>query len=189
MRRTNLTILVLAACTSFAIPARADATAAAPRGDTARIVLRVFVNTVDLGDRFVTPNGPDDFGLSGAELRRLGLRLPFASTPDSAIVSLRSLAPQVRFRLDEAGAALLLTVSPELLPKQEIALSPRSSRPARPLHDDVGFLNYAISHAIHDDGRPGSWSVPLEAGFRSRGWLALSTFSGTASAGAAAWCA
>ncbi len=176
--------LLLATCAWFAIPARGDTTPAVPHGDTARVVLRVIVNTVDQGDRFVSPNGPGDFGLAAAELRGLGLRLPLGSASDSAIVSLRSLAPGVRFLLDEASAALWLTVSPELLPKQEIALGTWSARPARPLHDDVAFLNYAISHVISDRGSFGSWSMPVETGLRSRGWLALSTFAGTASVGA-----
>lgn len=58
-------------------------------------------------------------------------------------VSLRSLAPEVRYELDERTAQLELTVPPRLLPVTRVDLSTRSRAPVELSREPSAFLNYA----------------------------------------------
>jgi outer membrane usher protein len=168
-RSTCRSLLTLAGVLIFAASARV--------AEAVPVVLRVTVNTVDQGDCFLELTDAGDVLITSEQLWRLGLHLAEARDSSQTRISLRSLAPRLRFELDESAATLRLTVDPEILPRQEpdLAISPRPR--LLPASDDVAFLNYQASHRVSGASGAHAWSFPLETGVRVGEWLGLSTFN------------
>ena len=143
------------------------------------VVLHVLVNGADLGDFFLQLAPAGDVLVSEEDLLKLGLRLPAAREVSDSTVSLASLAPWLRFELDESSAVLRITASAEVLPTHEIDLSWHETTPAESPRNTTGFLNYNLSYRTLDSFRHGGWSCPLEAAARWKDWLGVSTFSVT----------
>src|SRR5215471_3218024 len=92
--------------------------------ETNRVVLRVNVNTVDQGDFFLRRTSTGDILVTSDDLAGLDLHLPTEVAPIGSIVSLSSLAPLVRFEMDERTATLRIMASPEILPRHDVVLAP-----------------------------------------------------------------
>jgi outer membrane usher protein len=159
-------ILVLIIILSFPIPILA-----------ATVPLKVFMNTIDKGELFVSLTAEDDILLSVEQLKELGFKgIPEKADIKEGLVSLKSLSPQVGFVLDVQESTLFLTVSPELLLKQAIDLGTR--RPENVTHpkEDSAFLNYSINYSMDDQFDFQALNVPLETGVRTEDYLLESNF-------------
>jgi outer membrane usher protein len=143
----------------------------------ATVPLKVFMNTVDKGELFVSLTTEDDILLSPEQLKELG----FKGAPEKAdikeeLISLKSLSPEVGFTLDVQESTLFLTVSPELLLKQAVDLGTR--RPENVTHPkgNSAFLNYSINYSMDDQFDFQALNVPLEIGGRTGDYLFESNF-------------
>ena len=146
-----------------------------------RAFLRVQVNGVEHGDVLVVMRDgdvlcrPRDLQASG--LRDLGGARE--EREGEEWLSLKSLAPGVRFRVDDVATSLLLVAEPEHLPRTRLDLSART-RPADLVISSApsAFANYSLQLA----------SGPVPAGFFETGasagpLLLVSTLSARADLG------
>ena len=132
--------------------------------------LDLYVNEAAGGTALVIIRRGDVLALP-SDLARAGLDVPGGAreTIDGReLVSLRSLAPEIRFQVDEKALALRITASPELLGRHTLDLQ-TSYRPAQ-LHqrfDPSAFLDYAA-----DSDLAGHVGLTLLGGGRVGRWLA-----------------
>ena len=83
-------------------------------------------------------------------------------------VSLKSLAPQIGFQIDQQALAVRLTARPEMLERQRVDMTPLQRPRELVLHRDTSaFLNYSIS-----GDSAGAFSGAAEVGASLRGTLA-----------------
>jgi outer membrane usher protein len=140
-----------------------------------RAELDLFVNgapggpalvILERGDALVHPDDLERAGLAGVR----GVRV---TIDDRELVSLGSLAPAIRFEVDERALALRITTTPEYLGRHDLDLRPRF-RPAdlEERLDPSAFLNYAA-----DSDLAGHVGLTFEAGGRVGRWLATSGWS------------
>ncbi len=129
------------------------------------VLMRVYLNQGDKGDRFFVLDESGQAWFSRAALSGMGLtNLPVtAGTAIDGIehVSLQSLQPRLRYRIDEQEPAIHIVAPPEFFGVQVVA---RAFAPARlEFHDDASaYLNYALNYSRVDGSRSGTLSVPLE---------------------------
>ncbi len=119
----------------------------AAAGQEQRAFLDLVVNDVAAGECLVLLRGSDAW-IGVAALANAGLKSGAGHrelVSGEEFVSLASLAPQVRFAVDEAALRLTLTVDPELLGRTVRDLS--SGAPADLVfrRDTSAFLNYALN--------------------------------------------
>jgi len=142
-----------------------------------RIVLKIYLNTEDKGEYILLRTPEGDVLFPREDLENLGLASPQGSRED--YLSLKSLFPEIRFRVDEEEAALHITADPLLLRKSTIDLSIiRPSNVIR-LNDNTAILNYGIRYGLDHDLDFSSLTVPLELGVNLGGPFAVSRFSYT----------
>lgn len=84
----------------------------------------------------------EDLERAGVDVRRLGGQQE--TVEGKRYVSLRSLAPEVSYVLDEHATLLELTVAPRLLPATQVDLRPPSTR-ANPSREASAYLNYGAN--------------------------------------------
>jgi outer membrane usher protein len=153
-----------------------DAAAAESRGEHAshRAVMPMTVNGVKDGEVNVIIQG-DDVLVRTSDLDAVGVR-GLSGTRQTiegdTFVSLRSLAPQVEWKIDDASVQLALTVDPSLFHRSEQDLA--SNRPAGIVYakNSSAFLNYAVTVAD-----PGTATAFAEAGWSLRGSLLYSSLA------------
>jgi outer membrane usher protein len=144
---------------------------------TQRAFLTLSVNGVDHGEVLVVVGDndalltPDVLGAAG--LRDFGGRRETLEGEER--VSLASLAPRVRFRIDESALRLEITADPDLL--GVVVRDLDAGAPAGLVYGSAtsGFLNYSISGGLGSD-----YELFTEAGFSARGALLSSTATRTA---------
>ncbi|BDG07548.1 fimbria/pilus outer membrane usher protein [Anaeromyxobacter paludicola] len=165
--------LTLALLAVPAAPAAAEEWAAAP--------LELKVNEVAQEGVVTVLLGADDVLLpldvaTRLHLERLGRRLLVRDAP---WLSLRSMAPEVRYELDEPGLALRLTVDPRLLGAAVIDFAPLQ-RPAGLVLGEArsAFLNYSVQGRSNDQV-----DAALEGGAGAGGLLFTSGVSRNPTAG------
>jgi outer membrane usher protein len=147
------------------------------------VILKVVLNTQDMGDHFLVITDSGDPLFTTDELRKLGLvRLPPVSEVEVGgkhYVSLRSLAPQVTHRLDEINATLHIETDPDFLGTSTLDLTYR--RPDEVIHKGhtSGFVNYGLFYNLTNDFDFNSLSVPIEAGLSIGGRFLAANFSYT----------
>ncbi|WP_242334776.1 MULTISPECIES: fimbria/pilus outer membrane usher protein [Anaeromyxobacter] len=162
--------------------------AAAPRdlsaaeGDLRPAFLQLFVNGGP-ADTALVLVAPQDIWIAPADLVRAGLAGFGGARREldgRTLVSLRSLAPGVRFDLDERALAIRLEAAPSLLGHGALDLR-ASSRPAGLETGDApsAFLNYAGRATTQEDV-----SGFLEAGVSHGSALLAGSVSATRAAGA-----
>lgn len=142
-------------------------------------IMKVIVNQEEKGDVFllVTPTG--DVLLSPDDLKELG----FSEAPtgirmeQDSYVSLASLAPGVRFSIDEKTSSLHIVADPRLLKKTLIDFAYRQPRNAAYIQDSAGFLNYGFYWSGSDNSDDSSFTAPLELGINVDGVFGYSSFS------------
>jgi outer membrane usher protein len=152
-------------------------TAAPAAAQTQRAFLTLSVNGVDHGemlivirdgDALVTPATLDATGLRNYGGRR-------ETIEGEERVSLASLAPRVRFQLDEGALRLALTADPDLL--GIVVRDLDAGAPAGLVYRSApsAFLNYSASGGLGSD-----YELFAEAGVSARGALFTSTATRTA---------
>jgi outer membrane usher protein len=159
-------------------------------GADTRIPFPLTVNEVSKGEVLAVPNG-DDILVRVADLEAAGLTggmwtrvLVFSRLRAGArqvidgqeYVSLRSLAPYISFKFDEASLALAISASPELLSGTRLDMEGGPPRDIVYAKDKSTFLNYALTSAPHQ-----RLSAFGELGNSIGGNLLLNSFSRAAS--------
>ncbi|MEA2329264.1 MAG: outer rane usher protein [Thermoanaerobaculia bacterium] len=155
MRRSH-SVNGLLACLFATAMIVSSATAAAP---PQQIPLPLTVNEVAKGeidvliageDIYARPSDLEHAGLTGAswnEMLTAARQRPDGHVESNGadFIALRSLAPRLAYKFDEANLTLSLTAAPELLASTSISVMP--GRPANILysHDTSTFLNYALT--------------------------------------------
>jgi outer membrane usher protein len=120
---------------------------AAGGGGQQRALLDLVVNDVPKGEAYVLVRGTEIW-IDSAALHDAGVRISGGDRDQAdghEVVRLGSLAPRVRFELDERALTVRLTVDPELLGHQDVQL--RSVRPQgiEYRRDPSGFVNYGVN--------------------------------------------
>ena len=145
------------------------------------VVLRVLLNTQDLGDHFLSVTDSGDALFTTDGLRKLGLET-LAENREVEVdgklyVPLSALAPDVTFRIDETDATVHISADPRFLGTSEFDFSLyRTHDVIRSAHDS-GFANYGIFYDLNDDLNFSSISIPAEVGLNISGRLLYSSFS------------
>src|SRR5947207_768651 len=132
---------LMAALTGGICPCRAEA------ADEQRAVLALRVNDQPMGEVIALLRGPDVF-VAVAELEKAGV-LEFAGNREMIggrpQVSLLSLAPDIRFALDERELDLRLTVAPCRLRATSVNLLTGAPKGMVLSRDSSAFLNYSLN--------------------------------------------
>jgi outer membrane usher protein len=135
-----------------------------------RAELDLFVNGAPDGASLVILQEGDAL-IAPADLARAGIAVrggTRVTVDDRELVSLRSLAPDLTYEVDDRALALRLTAAPELLGRHALDLRPTQ----RPLDgeqrfDPSAFLNYAVQSDLDRNH-----TLAFEAGGRLGSWLA-----------------
>jgi outer membrane usher protein len=159
-------------------------------GQEKQIPFPLTFNEVSKGEVMAIPNGDDVLvrlsdlegaGLTSGMWRRVlafgRLRAGARRVVDGQeYISLRSLAPYVAFKFDEASLALAITASPELLSATRLDVESGPPRDIVYARDKSTFLNYSLTSAPHQ-----RLSAFGELGTSVGGNLLLNSFSRAAS--------
>ncbi len=136
MRRIAAILLVSLILGNHAYPA-----SAAPL----RAMLTVTVNSVDKGMHVVQVDG-DDILIARNDVENLGLNnVPGAGAGAAAYVSLSSLAPALKFTVDEKTLTVVINVAAQYLAGTTVNMQDSGAIAAE--HTSSTFLNYAVSKA------------------------------------------
>lgn len=146
--------------------------------ETEEIILRVVVNTIPKGDFIVLTTPEGDVQLKGQDFARLGIKDPGKriEVKGEKYVSLKSLDPDVTFKVDLKELKLDIQVSAELLGETIRDLSAAAPR-GRFAKDTSAFFNYAAGYDTTSDFGGGNLTLPTEIGIRYSDFLLLSAFS------------
>ncbi len=172
-RLVLLALLALTAASSWAEPPHEDVTVFPPGEQRAQLDL--FVNGAQRETVLVVLRGGDVL-VAAEDLENAGLRR-FEGRRESVggrvMVSLRSLAPLLRFEVDERALALRITAEAPLLGIARLDLRPAARPPGLvPRGDPAGFFNYSAQ--LRTDGQLTAFA---EAGAGSDGRLLHSSGS------------
>jgi outer membrane usher protein len=139
---------------------------------TQRAILGLTVNLVERGELFVVLRAGDVF-VKVRDLEAAGLR-GFAGRTEAIdgelYVSLRSLAPDVRFEVDEVSLTLRLSVAPSQLAPTSLDFGAGRPPGLQYAADPSAFLNYAFS--VIDVDR---YTASVEGGVSAMGAVLTST--------------
>lgn len=144
------------------------------RADDELLPVNITINTVSKGDYLVTVTGDDDIIMSGSDFKLLDIKL---NVGNAEKVSLKKLAPKVEYTLDKETLNLKITADPRLLGQSVIALSKESLATAAKLtapHEQHPsfYATYALNTQLAIEGDSSNViQIPLELGYRSRGYL------------------
>lgn len=145
-----------------------------------RALLELVVNEANQGEVLALLR-PGDVLVPVAALERAGLRRVEGDREEidgQSYVSLRSLAPVVRFQVDERALTLRLQVDPTLFDRTVVDLQPGRPPGYSYRQDPAGFLNYAATWS--DFSR---YSAFGEAGISGGGALLFSSAARTPDGG------
>jgi len=156
----------------------------AQNGADQRAWLDLFVNGVEKEPALVRLRGDpvDDVVVLVADLEKAGLHGLRGSREmheQGEMVSLRSLAPQVSFKVDDAALAVRIVAAPEMLEAQHLDMRP-VQRPAElVLHTDTSaFLNWSATAASGGDVS-GAADLPVRSARRQAPTAAARTACAT----------
>ena len=143
-----------------------------------RVPLKVVVNEEEKGEFFLLLEDDGDVQLPSEDLRSLGLvKLPADAAAVEGYVSLNSLAPKLRYTIDEADASLRITADPGFFETHVLDLGPK--RRANVISGEASSVvfNYAVDYNAGNGVDFLSLNLPFEVAARYRGALFLSNFS------------
>lgn len=143
--------------------------------NTKTIVLKVYLNAEDKGEYFLQLTPERDVLFSYEDMKELGLESLIEK--GEQLISLKSLSPALKYRINEEEAALYITADPLLLPKHTIEIARERPTKAQYIQDNTGFLNYSINYHVDDDFNFSSLFVPWEVGANIGGHFGFSSFS------------
>ncbi len=138
------------------------------------VIVHIFLNGSDAGTHFVDKT-TDDFFLTGTFLKKIGVYVLPKELGESKLVALHSLHDWLSYTLDAQTGDLLLTVNPELLPKQEKSLLVKRNSSATWIQSDALFLNYTLDYTANPRGVD-VFTAPLELGLSLAGSSLVSQF-------------
>jgi outer membrane usher protein len=137
-------------------------------------VLRLVVNGTPRGDGIVAIDADGDVWLEQETLAALDFGvLPEGARVADGRVSLRSLAPALRFELDVPSATLRLRIDPERLAGSRVDLSRPAPPGLRLLEQDSALLNYSLRLDLLEER---TLALPFELGLRRGPALLFSDF-------------
>ncbi len=140
-------------------------------------IMKVFLNEEEKGDVFLVVTSAGDVLVSPGDLKELGFReAPAGQIEQGRYVSLVSLAPAVRFSVEEGTSSLHIIADPGLLKKTRIDFAYREAKNVSRSGDNAGFLNYGFYYSGSGTDAS-SFNVPLELGVNVDGVLGFSSFS------------
>lgn len=125
------------------------------------IVLRVVLNTEEMGDIFMY-SADGDFLIKKADLTNMGFQIIEGDAVEMdgetymSLVSMKGVA----YLLDQENLVLEITASPELLPKKSVDLMLQKPKDIYYAKNNSAFLNYGLSHSESD--APGSGATELD---------------------------
>lgn len=141
-------------------------------------VFHVFLNTKDKGDCFlVLEDG--DVRIQKDDLISLGFReeeIKRCRIEDGAI-SIKSLYPELLFRIDEKNACLYLFADLELFEKYSLDLLPKASTPIFYPQENSFFSNYRVNYSFSQDKSYHRLIGSNELFLRANDYLVSSNFS------------
>lgn len=165
-------VMMLGVSALMAVP---RAAAAVDEEVPQRAMLDLVVNEVPKGQVVVAMRGSDVLA-AVADLERAGLRVRGGrreTVDEQEFVSLQSLAPGIRFVLDQRGLAVRITSTPDLLTNVTVLDFQRAHRPAyEQSHATSAFVNYGLNWR-----QASGYDATGEAGASWAGALATTTFS------------
>lgn len=145
------------------------------------IILDVVVNGHREGEHFFTRTPDDDILVPPGFLNDIRLRDDLWSTGSGTMgkISLRSLAPMVKFTLEHNDALLTMDIEPECFTSQKISSAIVRQTPANRRFEYPSpfsaFFNYQIQASYLDSGYT-YYSLPTEIGVNWERWLLHSGF-------------
>lgn len=151
-----------------AIDAQKSATAASRTGSLDTAIFHVSVNGKDEGDHFFRQDNSGGIWSTSATLKELGISgLPGLQTKAAdKPVALSRFPKDLSYTFDAEKGELQLTVRPERLLEQHLALTEQPQQQGEMLSGNSAFLNYNVNYGWTDRGGNTSLSLPLEAGIR-----------------------
>jgi outer membrane usher protein len=142
------------------------------------IVLRVILNSEIKGDFFLLQTEEKDILFPLIDLRRFGFKeLSDRAKSLDDHVSLKSLFPLLKFKIDESAATLVMTAEPELFEDHIFDLKASPPKETAFLEENSGFLNYSLNLNAGDSSGSTAFSLPVETGMRLSNFLFYSSFS------------
>ncbi|MCP4213845.1 MAG: fimbrial biogenesis outer membrane usher protein [bacterium] len=149
------------------------------------VILKVIANGHNEGRHFLGLAPDGDILISPEFLVKLRLRGELWRDIKKDRISLRSLAPKLKFQVDHNNAILNLTVAPECFepqiirrPETEEPSPSTDSRPSRPF---AAFFNYRLQGDFTEDKVFDTYNIPWEIGVNWKKWFAFSSFQHTRS--------
>src|SRR5262245_22445385 len=144
--------------------------------ETQGAVLKIIVNSVDHGERFVRITDDGDVLVSTTTLREIRfMNLPPEHVIDEVpYVSLRALAPLVRFVIDRTEGTLIITADPRAFETLRLDLGVRFPSGTIMVADNSAFLNYDLGLDDHGFASLGFFG---EAGLRLGSHLGYTSFA------------
>lgn len=144
-----------------------------------KALLEIVINGENLGAQLVLLK-KDDVLVSTAVFKEWRLKKQLWAT-QTENVSLRSLAPNLQYSVDNNKAALLITVTADSLETQVIETQTQYNTvlPEDAIHPAPwsGFLNYALTANFSQPKGFDSLNAPWEVGLTAGQWFAFSNFN------------
>jgi|UPI00036E170A outer membrane usher protein FimD/PapC len=141
------------------------------------VILEVSVNGQNMGVKFLALDQQSKVWLKRADLKAMNIvqlnKLLPTNKDEGQLFSLDSLAPAIRYELNNNTASLNLTVAPQYLPIQRKDFSAASSHALAPLRDQrSAFLTYSVT-SLRDQKGQGGETAHFTLGGRTSGVLML----------------
>lgn len=143
------------------------------------IILKIILNGADKGDYFLSRTIDDDILFPVADFKKIGLSKAIVDvTPDSNDnISLKALAPQTTFEIDDKRMELKITAEPELFDKNIITFGRAKKENVTTINENSAFINYSISYDIDQDYNNTAFMIPWEFGTKLNDFFGYSSFS------------
>ena len=143
------------------------------------IPLKILVNTSDKGEFFVILEQEGEILVAKNDVQLLGIQLTGLQQEiaGQTYVSLRSMQPELTYKLNDHTLELHLTVSPLFLSKTMLNLIDNKPNNNFHLGIDSAFLNYSFIHRFNDEDGLRSFDAPLEGVISAHDWLFKSQFN------------
>lgn len=144
------------------------------------VVLNIVLNQEQKGELFVKITEDGDFLIKIDDLKSIGFIRPEGATKEIAgepYISVKSMR-QVESVFDEKDLSLIITASPELLPKRTIDLLPERQVNVYYPTGNSAFLNYRLNY-YDSDSSEGTSNITNQLGVRVKDVLFLSDSSYT----------
>lgn len=158
----------------------------APAARTETMVLRVTLNTEEVGDLFVGRTAEGDFLVKIEDLRSMGFREPIGTRSvldGEPHLSLRSM-PGVTYAFRQRTLVLDISADPHLLAEHAITLRGERRRRGVIAQGSSGFLNYALNYSNGSGSSGSRLGFAGEVGWSYRDFLFLTDASTSQNGGA-----